>query len=88
MIGVMKKEMKTNHEKMKEIKDKMKAELEKENPNKRTIHDYIKKMGSLRTNMRIKRMDSLLDMRKTLTPEQREKFKKMAKMRKKHGRRK
>lgn len=71
------RELKPIFEKVKEKTDKLKKELQEDQPDRNAIHEYIKGIDSLRTNMELKRVDSLLELRKTLTPEQREKFKKM-----------
>lgn len=81
----MKKEREAHKEEMKAVGDKIKAELEKDNPNRRILHNLVRRASQKRTAMEIKRMDSLLDLRKTLTPEQREKFKEMTKRRDKRG---
>ena len=73
----MKQAMEASHKKVKELADKMKAELEKDAPDRKKVHAYIDQMSKLRKEMQIRRMDSLLDLRQTLTPEQRSKFKKM-----------
>ena len=72
-------EMKPDRGQLKKFSDQLKEELTKDEPDHNRIHDHINKMGQLRTRMEIKRMDSLLKLRKLLTPEQREKFKKMSK---------
>ena len=73
----MKKAMEANMDKMKKLADKLKAELEKDTPDRKKIHGLIAQMGKLRNEMQIRRMNSLLDLRESLTPEQKEKFKKM-----------
>lgn len=70
-------ERKAEGEKIKDLAKKMKEELRKDAPDRNKIHGYIKQMSEIRTGMQIKRIDSLLELRKSLTPEQKEKFKKM-----------
>lgn len=77
-----KKEMKASQEKLKEISEKLKVELQKDSPDRNLLHRYIGELSQIRTNMQIKRMDSMLDLREMLTPEQRKKFKRMLGQRK------
>jgi len=51
--------------------------MAKDQPSKVIIHKLIKQISALNADMQIKRADSLLELRQNLTPEQREKFKKM-----------
>lgn len=73
----MKKYMEEEREGVKGLGEKLKAELQKDNPDRATVQSLIRKISQKQTEMQIKRMDSLLELRKTLTPEQRKKFKKM-----------
>jgi len=72
-----KKEMKASQKQIKEIGEKFKAELQKDTPDRNAVHRHIQELSKVRTRMEIKRMDSMLELRKMLTPEQREKFKHM-----------
>lgn len=81
------KDMEKNQAEVKKLAEEMKAELEKDAPDRARIHDLIKKLADKRAEMEIRRMDNLLAMRKLLTPEQREKFKEMARPKQKSGRR-
>jgi Spy/CpxP family protein refolding chaperone len=72
-----KKEMKASREKEKQIGEKLKAELQKDTPDRNAVHRHIQEMSKVRTRMEIKRMDSMLELREMLTAEQQEKFKKM-----------
>ena len=80
-----KKDMDSHHKEMKVVGDKIKAELEKDNPDRRALHDLVRKASEKRTAMELRRMDSLLELRKMLTPKQREKFKQMNKRNEKRG---
>ncbi len=77
--------MKEEREEVKGLEEKLKAELQKDSPDRAVIHDLITKIGQSRTEMQIKRMDGLLELRESLTPEQRKKFKGMLDMREKKG---
>lgn len=80
----MEKEMASHREKMKELSEKLKGSMEKDSPDRNAIHAIIKEIGQNMTEMQIKRADSMLELRSWLTPEQKEKFKKMLE-RKPHG---
>ena len=69
--------------KIAELRDKIEKEMEKEEPDRQALHGYIKEIDQLRTDNQIKRMDLLLDLKKELTPEQKEQFKKLSTERKK-----
>ena len=73
----MKKAMRANRRKVREAGDKLKAELKKDEPDRRTVHARINEINELRRKMQIRRVDSLLDLRRSLSPEQREKFRGM-----------
>lgn len=73
----MEKDMSAYREKMKELSEKLKEAMEKDAPDKNAIHGTIKEIGQNMTDMRIKRADSMLELREVLTPDQKEKFKKM-----------
>jgi len=70
--------LKANREEVKQLAEQLKSELQLENPDRNKVHSLIKKISDQRTEMELKRMDSLLEMRKLLTPEQKAKFKEMA----------
>lgn len=70
-------ELAAGREKVKKISAELKAELQKDSPDRRKIHGYIGDLGKLHNAMQIKRMDSMLDLREMLTPEQKGKFKQM-----------
>ncbi len=78
----LKKEREAYHKEMREYGDKLKAEMQKDKPNRTTIHSLIRTSSTKKTEMHIKQMDSLLDLRETLTPKQKEKFEKMLKHKK------
>ena len=71
------KTIEADRQKIKELGNKLKEELAKDSPDKNTVHDLIARIGAQMTGMRIARTDSLLKMRETLTPEQKEKFKEL-----------
>ncbi|MBN2058403.1 MAG: periplasmic heavy metal sensor [Candidatus Saganbacteria bacterium] len=76
-LAEMKKTTDSHWEQIRELGEKMKVEMAKDQPDRAVIHDIIKRMSDLNTDMQIKRADSLLDLRESLTPEQRAKFKKL-----------
>jgi periplasmic protein CpxP/Spy len=78
-------EMKAQGEKMKDFSEKMKAELKKDPPNRKVLHRLITKTDAMRTKMHIRRLDSMLDLREILTPEQKEEFGKMLEKHKRPG---
>ncbi len=69
--------MKVERIEMKTLAEQMKAEMKKENPDRKKIHKYIRQINHLRMLAQIRRTDSLLDLRQMLTPKQKEKFKQM-----------
>ena len=73
----LQREMKAQQEEVKKIAGKLKAELKKDIPDRKSVEAFIRQMSNLRAEMQIKRTESLLDMRKMLTPKQKEKFKNM-----------
>lgn len=81
----MRDQMIAHGKKMKELKDKFKAEFEKDNPSRKILHSLIRQMNDERVKMEIKRVDSLLELSDILTPEQKEKFKLMTKKHKRRG---
>ena len=66
-----------NETQMKELRGKLDSELLKDTPDANAIHSYIRKMNELMTEVQIKRMDVLLQLQATLTPEQKAKFQEM-----------
>lgn len=73
----MKEAMKLHRKEMKDLADKFKHELQKDDPKREDVHVLIRKIGQKRTEMEIRRIDNLFELRKMLTPKQRAKFKKM-----------
>ncbi len=73
----MKKETEAHRDKVKKLAEAMKEEMAKDQPSSAVIHRTIQQINALNADMQIKRVDSLLELRQNLTPEQREKFKKM-----------
>jgi periplasmic protein CpxP/Spy len=71
------KTIEADRQKIKELGDKLKEELGKDSPDRNTVHNLITQIGAQMTQMRIARTDSLLKLRETLTPEQKNKFKEM-----------
>ncbi|MCX5748836.1 MAG: Spy/CpxP family protein refolding chaperone [Candidatus Saganbacteria bacterium] len=67
-------EEKDIHSSDKAIFEKIKEELLKDNPDRKTIHECIEQIGQNETKIQIKRMDRMIDMRKMLTPGQRTKL--------------
>jgi len=73
----MKKAMLANRKQVKEVGNKLKAELKKDAPDRKKVHARINEINELQRKMQIRRVDSLLDLRKSLSPEQRKKFRGM-----------
>ncbi len=70
-------EFKATMEKIKGLEDKLRLELSKDAPDRTAVHGYIKAINDERLAMELKRIDTLLDLQKTLSPQQKEEFKKM-----------
>ena len=77
----MREEMKKHHEEVKKHMDRVRQELEKDSPDRGKIHQEITKVEAVNTKIHLRRIDSLLDLKKMLTPTQREKFKRMGEKR-------
>lgn len=73
----MDKVFKEHHKEIAKYANKMKVEMRKDRPDKRIVHNCIKDIGDIRVKIQIKRVDSLLKLRESLTKEQRLKFRKM-----------
>jgi Spy/CpxP family protein refolding chaperone len=73
----MAKELEANRDALKKIAEGLKTEMQKAAPDRARVHDYIAQMNKLRNEMEVKRIDSLLDLKAMLTPEQQEKFKQL-----------
>jgi Spy/CpxP family protein refolding chaperone len=63
--------------KIKERSDKLRSEMEKDKPDLRAIEQNIKEINGWRTEIEIRRVKSLLELKASLTPEQRQKFQEM-----------
>ena len=68
-----------NRKKSKGLADKLKKEMLLDNPNKKLVYNYVRKIGDLRTAMQVQRLDGIFKLREILTPEQRVKFKEILK---------
>ena len=64
--GLRKELMRLNHD--------LKGELLKDDPSEKTALDLVKKIGALETEMEAGRLQNRLEVRKQLTPEQRDKM--------------
>ena len=64
--GLRKELMRLNHD--------LKGELLKDDPSEKTALDLVKKIGALETEMETGRLENRLEVRKQLTPEQRDKM--------------
>lgn len=71
----MKESLKADRSEVKQLAEKLKSELQLDQPDRSRVHGLIKQISAKRSEMEIKRMDALLEMRQGLTPEQRGKFK-------------
>jgi len=60
--------------KMKDVREKINAELLKEKPSKKVLEDYAAQMGNLHKQMNTSAIDHLLKVKAILTPEQFKKF--------------
>jgi Spy/CpxP family protein refolding chaperone len=63
------------------LAEQLKTEMGKDKPNRYTVRNLVKKISNLRTDIQLKHMDNMLELREELTPEQLEKFKEMLKKR-------
>lgn len=73
----LEKENRPLFDKIKERSDKLRSELEKDAPDQRLIEQSIKEINGWRTEIELKRVKSLLELKASLTPEQRQKFRGM-----------
>ncbi|OGC22696.1 hypothetical protein A2291_01050 [candidate division WOR-1 bacterium RIFOXYB2_FULL_42_35] len=73
----MAKEALESRQKNERFRLEMKAELVKDSPDKDRLHKHIREINNNSTELQIKRLDLMLEMRYQLTPEQRVKFKEM-----------
>lgn len=71
------KETKPLMDKIKDRSEQLKSELEKEKPDRRTIEQSIRDINGWRTEIEIKRVNSLLELKAGLTPDQRQKFREL-----------
>lgn len=71
----MQAEAKALRQKNRELFSQIKTELLKDAPNLEAIHGPIKQIEQNRALMEISRVDRLIELRQSLTPEQKEKFK-------------
>lgn len=67
------KNMKLKKELM-QLENELKGEMLKDDPSEKTALDLVKKIGALKTEMESNRLENRLEMRKQLTPEQRDKM--------------
>jgi Spy/CpxP family protein refolding chaperone len=65
--------------KMKELRGKMEVEMKKDAPDQKTINSLIDETGKMQIEMEKKRVHSILELKKILTPEQNEKLKELIK---------
>jgi Spy/CpxP family protein refolding chaperone len=71
------KETKPLMDKIKDRSEQLKSELEKEKPDRRTIEQSIRDINGWRTEIEIKRVNSLLELKAGLTPDQQQKFREL-----------
>ena len=72
--------------KNKEFFDKIGSELAKDSPNRDLLFGYMQQISKNEDQMRLKRMDQMIQLRKELTPEQKAKLEKLMKQgREKHN---
>jgi len=64
--------------------DKMQAEIEKDKPDTAVISKLLNEIGKNRTEAEIKRLNTLIEFKKCLTPEQVNRFKEIRKRQEKH----
>lgn len=65
------KEMRESHvNQVKEVRDKIREELLKEEPDRAALDKHAEELGTLHTTMSKKRFDHLFELKKILTPEQ------------------
>jgi len=75
----MQVEMKKHHAEVKNHLEMIRQELKKDSPDRGKISREINKVESINAKIHLKRIDSLLELKKTLTPEQRERFNQIGK---------
>jgi Spy/CpxP family protein refolding chaperone len=73
----MKEATSAHRKESEELAENLKRELSKDEPSETVVRSLVKHIGEKRTEMELKRLDSLFELRKVLTPEQRKKFKGM-----------
>ncbi|MBU0572933.1 MAG: periplasmic heavy metal sensor [Candidatus Margulisbacteria bacterium] len=74
---VVEEAIKPINEQNKELHDRIAEELKKDDPNKDVIYGYLEQISKNNTQMHFKRVEHLLEFRKELAPEQKEKLKEM-----------
>ncbi|MCU0641363.1 MAG: periplasmic heavy metal sensor [Candidatus Margulisbacteria bacterium] len=73
----LEKENKPLFDKIKERSEKLRTEMGKDQPDQRAIEQSIKEINGWRTEIELKRVNSLLALKASLTPEQRQEYLKM-----------
>lgn len=61
------------------LESKLKEEMKKDSPDRNVVNSCIKDISAIRSGIQMKRMENLLELKKTLTPEQKVKFNEMLK---------
>jgi Spy/CpxP family protein refolding chaperone len=69
--------IKQEREEIGKLEAKLKDEMKKDNPDKNNVNNYLKEIGAVREKIQMKRMENLLELKKSLTPEQKLKFNEM-----------
>jgi len=79
----IKLDLKKEMEEVKNLESKLKEEIKKDAPDKNTVNNYIKEISAVMSKIQMKRMENLLELKKSLTPEQKVKFNEMLSRREK-----
>ena len=79
MAKKLEEESKTMRSRNKEFFDKIGQELAKDSPNRDLLYKYMQQISKNEDQMRLKRMDQMIQLRKELTQEQKAKLEKLMK---------
>ena len=69
------KDAKASWEKSKDLRGKLETELKQDNPDQKTVDSIIEEMGKNQSEIEKMRVHSIMELKKMLTPEQKEKLK-------------
>jgi Spy/CpxP family protein refolding chaperone len=78
-------EAKTAHKKNRELFGKVEEEIQKDAPDRKLIQDYVRQINQNNTQIQLKRLEQIIQMRRKLTPEQKGKMDQLMQARKKQS---